>query len=165
MGVYCSLGTPCPGMTQAIPYLPGLPGRQGIIYLVLWAGFPGDPISHKDFGDGLGTSWWWLQLQSSQAFPYPLGKPNIAAWCSHLPFAMHRFPPTTMHTSALQSKSSCDLAFDRKQATAEGTFVLTCIAMVSSQGCQTMSMVLEDGSPVEQERQAFSGCVTQQNWF
>lgn len=33
LGVYHSLRTPCPGMTQAAHYLPGLPGRQGIIYL------------------------------------------------------------------------------------------------------------------------------------
>lgn len=105
LGVYRSLGTPCPCMTQAAHYLPGLSSRQGIIYPVFWAGFPGDPISYKDFGDGLGTSWWWLQLQSSQAFPYPLGKLNTAAWCSHLPFAMHRFCPTTMYTSAPWSKS------------------------------------------------------------
>lgn len=50
------LGTACPGMTQAAHYLPGLPGRQGFIYLCSWAGFLRDPISHKDSGNCLGVS-------------------------------------------------------------------------------------------------------------
>jgi len=118
LGVYHSLETPCPGMTQAAHYLPGLPSRQGIIYPVFWLGFPGDPVSHEDFRDSLAMSLWWSQLQSSQAFPYPLGKPP-ATWCFHLPFAMHHFSPTTTNTSALLSKSCFDLALGRNQATPE----------------------------------------------
>lgn len=171
LGVYRSLGTPCPGMTQAAHYLPGLPVRQGIIYPVFWAGFPGDPISCKDFGDGLGTSRWWLQLLSSQAFPYPLVKPNTAAWCSHLPFAIYCFSPTTSHTSALQSKCCFDLALGRNQATADalsrshGNGVIPKIPNHVYDAGRSECSQGSSGSPVEQEGQAFSGCTTQQNHF